>query len=61
MSIDEGTWFRRLAPEAQAELIRQSAADRAMGALRHRAGCSCDACRVRQAMFRRYLPRAVAA
>lgn len=60
MSIDEGTWVRRMKPEAEAELIRRLAADRAMGALRHRAGCACDACRIQRVMFSRYLPKAVA-
>jgi hypothetical protein len=60
MSIDEGTWVRRMKPEAEAQLIRRLAADRAMGALRHKADCSCGACRIQRAMFSRYLPKAVA-
>lgn len=60
MSIDEGTWVRRLKPEAEAALIRRLAEDRAMGALRHKSGCLCDACQIQRVMFSRYLPKAVA-
>lgn len=61
MSVDEGTWVRRMAPEAEAALIRRLAADRAMGALRHKPVCSCGPCRLQRATFERYLSRAVTA
>jgi hypothetical protein len=60
MSIDEGTWVRRMKPEAEAELIRRLAADRAMGSLRHKVDCPCDPCRIQRQAYRRRLAKAVA-
>ncbi|MEU7066949.1 hypothetical protein [Streptomyces sp. NPDC046161] len=53
--------LRRLAPEAEAEQIRQLAADRATNALRHKVGCPCDACRIQRQAYKRRLAKVVAA
>ncbi|MFI5831009.1 hypothetical protein ACIA6C_27810 [Streptomyces sp. NPDC051578] len=54
MSVDEGTWIRRMKPEAEAELIRQLAQRRTDNAIGHRPSwCSCDVCRIEWAAVRR--------
>jgi len=54
MTIDEGTWVRRMKPETEADLIRRLARERTDNAIGHRPSrCSCDACRIEWASVRR--------
>jgi hypothetical protein len=54
MSIDEGTWIRRMPVADEVALIRQIAQERTANAIGHRPSrCICDACRIEWAAVRR--------
>lgn len=54
MSIDEGTWVRRMPVADEVALIRELAQNRAVVAATHRpSACLCDACRLKWTAYRR--------
>jgi hypothetical protein len=54
VSIDEGTWIRRMPVADEVALIRKLAQKRAADAATHRpSACPCEACRMKWAAYRR--------